>query len=153
MSLRAAHHLCVFCWNREKQILNRSLKGKVYVVGNHTFGTSLQQCSIESSILKNIQSNMVNAKRYKFMCPQIWIWEHVLRYIWRIILPVWTYMLRISGDVSKTQPPFEMKFSDFSFIVYFYIYLGLKHMIWGIAWWGINTYLVCDNIMCVSTGK
>ena len=23
--------------------------------------------------------------------------------------------------------------------------------IWGIAWWGINIYLVCDNTMCVST--
>ena len=23
--------------------------------------------------------------------------------------------------------------------------------IWGIAWWGINIYLVCSNTMCVST--
>ena len=25
------------------------------------------------------------------------------------------------------------------------------HMIWGIAWWDINIYLVCGNTMCVST--
>ena len=27
----------------------------------------------------------------------------------------------------------------------------IPYRIWGIAWWGINVYLVCGNTMCVST--
>ena len=41
-----------------------------------------------------------------------------------IDLPSWTYSLQIFVDISKTRPPFEMKVSDDSFIVYIYIYIG-----------------------------
>ena len=30
-------------------------------------------------------------------------------------------------------------------------YFKIYNRIWGIAWWGINIYLVCGNTMCVST--
>ncbi len=35
--------------------------------------------------------------------------------------------VQIFGDISKTPPPFEMKFSQVSFIVYIYLFVGLNN--------------------------
>ena len=43
----------------------------------------------------------------------------------RIILPSWTKLLGIFGDILKTRPPFETKFSQvrfYLFIMYLHLY-------------------------------
>ena len=40
-----------------------------------------------------------------------------------ITIPAWTKSLQIFSDISKTQPPFEMKCSHVSFIVHIHLHL------------------------------